>query len=171
MFTFFQELWKLIKMLFQSNPNDMQEVELMAMEKFPFPGYKYMMWCGKMIYRKENEEDILAEKGTGSFIKDTTHETIHLKQAQLKKSWIGFYWKYACEWINGNPIKSPSISAYYTIPYEMEAYANEDNPDYPKNYDGKYLHCYDIENRKEAYKKCGSSYKWKQYIKTIEKTV
>ena len=171
MITFFKELWQMVKMLFTSNPNDSNELQLLVMESFPFKGYKYMMWCGKMIYRKENEERILAEVNTPAFTRGKTHETIHLKQAQVKGTWIKYYWKYVCEWIKGNPIVHPASSAYYTIPFEMEAYANEDNPSYPLNYDGKYLHCYDIKDRKDTYRKYGTIYKWKQYIKTIEKTV
>lgn len=162
MITFFKELWQLIKMMFASNPNEYNELELVGMNKFPFKGYKYMMWCGKIIYRLDDESPELS-------IRSKTHETIHLKQAQVKGSWIKYYWRYVCEWIKGNPIVHPASSAYYTIPFEMEAYANEDNPDYPLNYDGRYLHCYNIKNRKEIYRKYGNSYAWKKYIKTIEK--
>lgn len=171
MITFFKELLQFIKMLFTSNPSDYNKVELMEMEKFPFSGYKYMMWCGKMIYRSDKKDSIMASIGTATYIKDVTHETIHLKQAQVRGTWLNYYWKYLCEWFNGNPFTQPFNSAYYTIPFEMEAYANEDNPDYAENYNGKYLHCYDIKDRKETYRKYGNSYKWKQYIKTIEKTV
>ena len=44
-------------------------------------------------------------------------------------------------------------------------------PNYPLNYDGKYLHCYNIKNRKKTYRKYGNSRAWKEYIKTIEKTI
>lgn len=54
MFTFLKELWQMVKMLFSSKPNDSNELKLLAMQCFPFQGYKYMMWCGKMIYRKKN---------------------------------------------------------------------------------------------------------------------
>lgn len=47
----FKELWTLIKLLFNSNPKNIEKVELLGMNNFPFKGYKYMMWCGKMIYR------------------------------------------------------------------------------------------------------------------------
>ena len=60
-----------------------------------------------------------------------THETIHLRQAQVIGSWVKYYWRYFVEWVKGNPICHPASSAYYTIKYEMEAYANEGNPDYP----------------------------------------
>lgn len=142
----------MVKMLFSSKPNDSNELELLAMQCFPFQGYKYMMRCGKMIYRKKNEERILS-------------------QVKGKNSWLRYYLIYVWEWIKGNPITNPASSAYYTIPFEMEAYANEEDPNYPLDYDGKYLHCYDIKNRKKTYRKYGNSRAWKEYIKTIEKTI
>lgn len=169
MFTFFKELWKLVKMLFTSNPKDCDKVELMEMEKFPASGYKYMMWCGKMIYRFDKRERILQSLNTSIFKKDTTHETIHLKQAQIKGTWVMYYLGYCWEWIKGNPFTKPFKSAYYTIPFEMEAYANEENYNYPLDYDGKYLHCYNIKDRKKTYRKYGNPYLWKLYVKTIEK--
>ena len=171
MINFLKELFQLVKMLFATNPNDCNKVELFPMNYFPFTGYKYMMWCGKMIYRINNKDNIISSIGTPTYTKDVTHETIHLKQAQIEGTWLKYYWRYVCEWIKGNPILHPSSSAYYTIPFEMEAYANENDSNYPVNYDGKYLHCYDIKNRKSTYKKYGSSRQWKEYVKTIEKSI
>ena len=48
-----KELWTLAKMLFQSKPSEIEEAKLMGMNHFPFKGYAYMMWCGKMIYRND----------------------------------------------------------------------------------------------------------------------
>lgn len=76
------------------------------------------------------------------------------------------------EWVKGNPICHPASSAYYTIPYEMEAYANEGNPDYPVNYNGNNLSRYKIKvvgrsctNRLAALLKRGNLYK--NFIKLI----
>lgn len=173
MFTFIKELWQMVKMLFTSKPKDYTHVEFMEMDKFPVSGYKYMMWCGKMIYNSKNKEKIEKEKATEIYIKNITHETIHLKQAQIKgkNSWLRYYLIYVWEWLKGNPITAPQKSAYYTIPFEMEAYANEEDFNYPLNYDGKYLHCYNVKNRKKTYRKYGNSRAWKEYIKTIEKTI
>ena len=33
-----------------------------------------------------------------------THETIHLRQAQVIGSWVKYYWRYFVEWVKGNPI-------------------------------------------------------------------
>ena len=43
------ELIKLIKMLF-TPIKDVNELNLIGMKHFPFKGYKYMMWCGNIIY-------------------------------------------------------------------------------------------------------------------------
>lgn len=58
MLTLIKELWKLMTMLFTSKPKEYTHVEFMEMEKFPVSGYKYMMWCGKMIYNTKNKERI-----------------------------------------------------------------------------------------------------------------
>lgn len=161
------ELIQLIKMLFSSKPSDFNEPQMLEMKHFPFSGYKYMMWCGRMIYRSSKRDRILSEIGTESHKRSITHETIHLKQAQICGTWIKFYWKYFCEWIKGNPIIHPASGAYYTIPFEMEAYANEDNPDYAKEYTGESLHCYKIKNRKKTYKQHSGKQRWKEFLKTI----
>ena len=149
------ELFTLIKMLFTPIKSDIQMVK---MKHFPFKGYKYMMWCGNIIYRDDKYKDMSKIS--------LNHETIHLCQAKIKGSWIKYYWSYFIEWMKGNPIIHPSSSAYYTIPYEMEAYAYQDNPDYVNNYDGSNLVYFKISNRKRVYKDAGGTPRaWKAYIK------
>ena len=53
-----KELWQLIKMLFSSKPGDFDTPELLPMKHYPFKRYRFMMWCGRMIYRAENKENI-----------------------------------------------------------------------------------------------------------------
>lgn len=169
MFKFLKELFQLAKMLFKNKPSDMDKVELLEMKSFPFKGYKYMMWCGKVIYRSDKKDRIESELGTDLFKISMNHETIHLCQAQYKGTWFKYYISYLWEWIKGNPIVKPYSSAYYTIPYEMEAYGNEDDFSYILNYNGKNLKkYYTIKDRKKSYKEQGgSSYKWKEYCKNI----
>ena len=162
------EIITLIKMLFTSNPSDFLEVELMPMKHFPFRGYKFMMWCGRIIYRAENEEDIKKEMNTEAWKNIIRHETIHLQQAlnYAKNSWVRYYWRYFVEWLKGNPIIRPSKSAYYTIPFEVEAYALEETKDAEVYYDmdllkGKYT----LKNRKQTYKEHCKD--WKHYVKTL----
>lgn len=146
------ELFILIKMLFTPIKAN---IGFIQMKHFPFEGYKYMMWCGDIIYK--NEDDILIST------RALNHEKIHLCQAQVKGSWIKYYWLYFIEWLKGNPFLAPR-SVYHTIPYEMEAYANEDNLNYTLDYDGLNLSKYMITNRKKTFR---NNPDWKQYLKTL----
>ena len=141
-------------MLFASKPSDICKVEVVDMRHFPFDGYKAMYWCGSIIHRIG-----------ASDVDDKTirHETFHLRQAKEHRSWIRYYVKFIREWMKGNPIIAPSSSAYYTIPWEMEAYANEDNPDYVVTADS--WKRYSIKNRKRTYKE--NRYEWKTYVKSL----
>lgn len=149
-----KELWILVKMLFASKPSYIDKVEVVDMRHFPFEGYKAMYWCGSIIHRIGASE--VDEK-------TIRHETFHLLQAKEHRSWIRYYVKYIREWLKGNPFFAPGISAYYTIPFEMEAYANEDNPDYIVT--DKSWKRYSIKNRKRTYK--DNRYEWKKYIKSL----
>ena len=81
---------------------------------------------------------------------------------------VGYYWRYFVEWLKGNPILKPASSAYYTIPFECEAYANETNLDYCKDYDGSNMQKYTFRNRKRLYKNVdGTSNDWKEYVKGL----
>lgn len=61
-----------------------------------------------------------------------THEVIHLHQ-QRELLVIGFYLLYVGFWL-WHLIKSKSfVTAYAHIPFEREAYDNDDNPVYPIN--------------------------------------
>lgn len=162
-----KELWILIKMLFASNPKDISGVVVKDMKHFPFKGYKAMSWCGYIIHRI----------GTSVIDNKTiTHETIHLNQAKRSGSWFKYYWQYFIEWLKGGIIMAPVSAAYYTNPFEMEAYANEDKPEYPEgmiiyedNYSTLEFTKYIIKNgRKKVYKNAGYTPRdWKEYIKHI----
>ena len=163
-----KELFILIKMLFGKKPCDIENVCLMNMKHFPFKGYAYLMWCGKMIYRDDMYDRRQKEWPTDKFKVSKNHEQIHLMQAKMCGSWVKYYWRYFIEWLKGNPIIAPASSAYYTIPYECEAYANEENMNYCKNYDGSNLQKYTFKGRKKLYKKVGGTSKdWKAYVKTL----
>ena len=146
----FKELWKLGKMLF-TKPVLKDTMEVLRMNNFPFKGYAAMSWCGNCIVRSDYTKSI----------KDTTlkHEQIHLQQGVREGSWIKFYLKYVWEWIKGNPLIAPATSAYHTIPYEVEAYANDDDP----NYVILPIKSFKIVNRKSTYKKYCDN--WEQYLK------
>lgn len=163
-----KELFTLAKMLFRGKPGDIESLELLGMDHIPFSGYKYMSWCGRMIYRNDMLEKRQQEWLTKQFEIDKNHETIHLMQAKQCGSWVKYYWRYFIDWMKGNPLIAPASAAYYTSKYESEAYANEENLDYCKNYDGSNLKKYTFKNRKKLYKSVGGTSKeWKAYVKSL----
>lgn len=129
-----KELWYLIKLLFSHISN---ELEIVKLKHFPFSGFAYMMWCGKLITKTDNPIDKY----------DYNHENIHLQQAQLVGSWWKYYLTYLWEWIKGNPFRK---SSYYMIPFELEAYMNDCYLDYKVDEDSWCL--YDKDNRNSWYK-------------------
>ena len=117
-----------------------------------------MSWCGKIITRKDKVNKTVIN-----------HERIHLEQAlQLAKqekssSWLTYYWQYLKYWIKGNPLIAPASSAYYTIPFEMEAYGNEHDFDYKVTENS--WKKYEIKNRKKIFKE--NRHRWRQYCKNL----
>lgn len=146
-----KELWYLIKLLFSDLTN--QDAEIVQMKHFPFEGYLAMSWCGKIITRKPDKIKAI----------DINHERIHLEQALFMGSWISYYWKYLISWIKGNPCTHPASAAYYTIPFEMEAYGNQHNFDYKVTKDS--WKKYNIDNRKKTYKNNRDN--WIDYCKNL----
>ena len=57
------------------------------------------------------------------------HETIHIKQQQ-ELLIIGFYILYVYYWIKGLMYYRDTEMAYYSIPFEMEAYDHDENLEY-----------------------------------------
>lgn len=56
------------------------------------------------------------------------HEFIHILQADtFKTRYIGFYIYYLYYWIKNLLTWGPNMKAYYAIPFEMEAYQNEND--------------------------------------------
>lgn len=147
-----KEIYTLIKWIFQDTKR--MDPEIVIMKYFPFKGFPCMSWCGRIIMRKQRE------LSSSSLL----HEKIHALQAYYNyNKWYKFYLKYVWYWIIGNPIIKPYDSAYYTNPFEIEAYANQDNPDYIVS---KYSYKkYIIKNKKQIYKEHEKD--WKQYIKTL----
>ena len=163
-----KELWMLVGLMFKTSPMEKEKVSLLGMKHIPFKGYKYLMWCGHMIYRDDMYDRRQKEWATDIFKIDTNHEQIHLMQAKVCGSWMKYYWLYLKEWVKGNPITNPASSAYYTSKFESEAYANETDLDYCKRYDGENLSKYIFKNRKDLYKQVGGTLDaWKKYVKSL----
>ena len=170
MLTLFKELRILIKMLFTSKPKDKvgKPMDLIVMKYFPLPGNRFMMWCGTVITRKDRYEVIKRFLNTIFGQYSRTHENGHCIQANKKcpERWLPFYRVYVWQWIISNPLLHPASSAYYTIPYEVEAYANERNPDYWKDYNFDNLHSkYTFKHRKKTYREHRDN--WKEWLRSL----
>ena len=84
----------------------------------PFKGFKCVNICGVLFVRKD------------AVLDDTTytHEKIHTQQ-MVEMAIVFFYLWYLVEWLV-RLFLSPG-KAYRNISFEREAYANEDNAEYP----------------------------------------
>lgn len=156
MITWFKELFTLAKMLFKRT-NEYTEVDLVKTNNFPFKGYSYMAWCGKVITRKNIEWGDVPE-----YIQN--EELGHLKQASFYKYWFQYYLVYVWEWIKGNPIINPASSAYYTVPFEVQAKANRHNKEYDYNKDDL-KQIYTLKNRKQLYRTYRDN--WVEFCKSL----
>lgn len=164
------ELWLLIKLLFISKPSDVksEDLEIIVMKHFPFQGFRYMSWCGKIITRHEKKEVIDRFLNTESGYWSKIHEYGHAVQAisEHGDNWIRFYLSYYWHWLLENPILAPASSAYYTNRYEVEAYAQERNLSYWQNYTRENLRGkYTLRNGKKLYREHRDY--WKDYVKTL----
>lgn len=166
-----RELWLLIKILFASKPSDilkMKHLEIVVMKNFPFRGYRYMMWCGKIVTRSEKKAVIERFMTTVAGKRSETHEYGHALQAESEHgdNWLRYYINYYWHWLRGNPLVHPGSSAYYTNRYEMEAYGNEHRPEYWVNYNRANLRGkYTIKRRKATYREHRDH--WKEYCKSL----
>lgn len=105
----------------------------------PFPGFKACLLFGLLFVRK----------GSSLTQANLTHESIHECQAldfcHFKPlGYLLFYILYLLYWFR-NLFLCPH-NAYYFIPFEVEAYANQYNPSYPSTRKPKawkrYVHHY-----------------------------
>ena len=156
-----KELFKLIGLLFQSNPVDViySDLEVVEMKHFPFKGYKAMSWCGKIIHRV----------GTSKVDNITmNHEKIHVMQAfSCGDSWWKYYLLYIWEWLRCG-FMSPLSANYYVSKFESEAYANEADFDYCNSYSLDSIEKYKIPNAKKKYNELGGKPSvWKSYVKSL----
>lgn len=169
-----KELWTLIRMMFSSRPSNIigKPLDLVVMKHFPFKGFTFMSWCGKVICRQEKQALLTRFLNTTAGKYSQIHEYGHAVQAESEygDNWFRYYLSYFWHWLLENPISKPALSAYYTNRYEVEAYAQERNADYWVNYSRTNL-CgkYTIQNGKKMYKQIAGSNpsKWKDYVKTI----
>ena len=90
----------------------------------PFKGFGAMNLFGVLFFRK-SWIDSHNTKAVSALL---THERIH--SAQMKELlYIGFYIIYLLEWVYR--LMFHTKTAYRGISFEREAYAHEDDPQYP----------------------------------------
>lgn len=97
-----------------------------------FPGFRGLTWKGVVYCR--NKYDINMINATDTITSDfECHETLHVRQAEYTNdSWLVFYTMYLWQWICNFPLFIAGwMVPYKFIPFELEAFANEENHDYP----------------------------------------
>lgn len=108
----------------------MKPLKIIYNNLLPFPGYKAMTFFNIMFVRKEY-------KGKELGGKTYNHESIH--QLQAYDFGIGFfgyfifYLWYLIEWLLKLPSFIFKYAPYYSISFEQEAYANENDYRYLTN--------------------------------------
>ncbi|MBQ8770457.1 MAG: hypothetical protein IJZ60_04780 [Bacteroides sp.] len=169
-----KELWILIKMLFTEKPSDMlkrNDLEVVVMNHFPFSGFRYMMWCGKVICRPTKEAVIHRFLSMIAGTKACTHEHGHGMQAESEHgdNYVRYYLNYYWHWFKHLFSLVPLSACYYVNRYEVEAYAQEDHPEYWRNYTRENLRGkYTIKNARKKWKELGGkSSAWKAYVKSL----
>ena len=87
-----KEFFTLAWMLFSSKPADFKEVKLMQMEHFPSRKRKYMSWCGRLIYRKDEMPERRREWIKPEYRELTRTQNLLLEEARQYGSWWKYYW-------------------------------------------------------------------------------
>ena len=111
--------------------NEIDKIEIKWNNILPFPGYLAMTFFGKMWIRKSNKQKWQNYIKWGKSNIVLNHELIHVKQSiSTNNSWWKFYLLYIWEWFKANPLFNGFKFAYKMNPFELEAYANENDLDY-----------------------------------------
>lgn len=112
-------------------PSEIVSLEAKKNKWLCWPGYKYCMLFGTLYTRSERVLDEINKTG-GIDSSDENHEMIHVRQAvSVKDSWLRFYFLYLCMWIWNIPLLFVNSHAPYKfIPFELEAYGNENDMNY-----------------------------------------
>lgn len=154
----FKETFILVKMVF-SNVNNIKTLTTFPMEHYPFSRYKYMMWCGNVIYRKSKPQNAIMKWY------DENHEMIHLYQAKDKGRWFKYYISYLLEWLKGLIMTCGWRGSYYTAKYEVEAYAKEEDLDYLKRRKPEAVNKFKLKNRKSVLRRFPNRWYYKQWLR------
>lgn len=125
------ELFLIHKIFYlMKKPSKIDKLKVVLNSWFP-PGNFSIILFGTVFTKSSYVAGRMNEVGSV----DNTHEMIHIKQAQsCWDCWLSFYFLYLCQWLFNLPLIFININAPYKfIPFELEAYKHEEEPDYIKN--------------------------------------
>lgn len=110
-------------------PKDIIDIELKWNNILPLFGYFAMTLFGKMWIKNSSKPTWERYIREGKTVFVTNHEMIHVKQAvSTNNSWWKFYILYVWYWFKA--IFRGFKFAYKMNPFELEAYANENDLNY-----------------------------------------
>jgi len=116
-------------------PNEIIDIEIKWNNFIPFIGYLAITFFGKMWMRNSTKERWERYIKDGQAAYAINHEMIHVKQAvSTNNSWWEFYVLYIWYWLKA--IFRGFTFAYKMNPFEMEAYANENDLNYIATHSG-----------------------------------
>lgn len=158
-------------------PKQIVDIEIKWNDLLPLPGYFAMTFFGKMWIKNSDKSkwERYVKNGQADII--TNHEMIHVKQAvSTDNSWWKFYWKYICQWLKNNPLFKGFKFAYKMNPFEMEAYANENDLFYNSKHSTgairwkKYMEL-TVKERKNLWDDYQKSHKWMTFGKYVSEYI
>ena len=92
--------------------------------------YEAITWFGSIHFNCSREE-LKKRLGSEGLQRTERHEHIHILQAEsFRTRYVGFYVRYVMYWLRGLVMYRSATKAYYNIPFEREAYANDMKPEY-----------------------------------------
>lgn len=123
-------------------PSEVTEAKVVFNKFLPFGSFLAFAFFGRVFVKNKDKEKWEEYEKSGKAETIKYHELIHIKrQAQnSRNSWLLFYLRYIWQFLRNSPVRGMDY-AYYMTPYELEAYGNEDDPDYiEKHKDSKDEH-------------------------------
>jgi len=93
--------------------------------------FEAITWFGHIFFNCTKDE-LAAKLHSPALLRTESHERIHLLQARsFKTRYLAFYTLYVAWWLRNLVHYRNAMKAYYNIPFEREAYENEQREEYP----------------------------------------
>lgn len=145
-------------------PSRIEKLRIILNSWFP-PGSFSMTLFGTVYTKSSYAAENLGKEGS----EDNTHEMIHVKQAQsCWDCWLSFYFLYLCQWLFNLPLITIDRRAPYKfIPFEIEAYKHQREPEYIKDIATEWK---EIRKLKMSERKRLAKMYYKEYRKTTRFT-